>query len=76
MNTTVVIDNLQCEEGQQFIGRFLETLEGISNVSVDLLSKTVSFSFSSHNAIEGARIKLIEIGYPITHDPSIIKNQE
>lgn len=39
MNTTVVIDNLQCEEGQQFIGRFLETLEGISNVSVDLLFK-------------------------------------
>lgn len=72
MNTTVYINNLQCEDCKNFLYSLLHKLKGISNSIIDLETKTLNIDFKSHNAIEGLRLKLTEIGYPINYDPSVI----
>ena len=48
------------------------SVEGISNISIDLTSQRVTFDYTTHNTMEGLRAELAEMGYPITTDPNRI----
>lgn len=72
MRTTVTIQNLRCDGCKKIVATQLHELEGISNIAIDVSSGTVSFDYRTHNTLEGLRMNLEEIGFPITHDPSRI----
>jgi copper chaperone CopZ len=76
MRTTLVIDALQCYNCENFVTSILKSFDGLSNISVDIRTKSLSFDYKTHNTIEGLRIRLAEVGYPITYDPSVIKYPE
>lgn len=73
MRTTVIIQNLRCNDCRHKVVTAIAKFKSISNVVTDITIGSLSFDYSSHNAIEGLRIHLSEIGHPITEDPSIIK---
>lgn len=73
MRTTVIIDSLQCENCKSFLNEEIQKIQGISNIEIHLFSKSISFNFKTHNIMEGMRMHLRKINYPITYDPSIIK---
>jgi copper chaperone CopZ len=72
MRAVVTVKDLKCEECKDKVLKSLSTLDGISNVLVDIKNSTLSLKFNSHNAMEGVRLALKEIGFPITGDPTII----
>jgi len=72
MVATVVIENLECEVCKNFVIKEAYKLKGILNVVIDLDTKHLHFYYKTHNAMEGFRMRLAEIGYPITKDPSVI----
>ncbi|GAL65774.1 heavy-metal-associated domain-containing protein [Jejuia pallidilutea] len=73
MRTTVIINNLQCENCKNLLDTEIQKVSGISNLDIDIATKSISFDYKTHNAMEGLRMHLKAIGYPITKDPSIIK---
>jgi len=72
MRITVAIQNLRCDGCKKIVATQLKELEGISNVAIDVSSGTLSFDYRTHNTLEGLRIQLKTMGFPITHDPSRI----
>jgi copper chaperone CopZ len=75
MNATVTIDAIACSYCKDFVIKNSLTVAGIFNVRMDVKTKRLSFSYKSHNAVEGLRILLKDIGYPITEDSSLIVNR-
>lgn len=73
MRTTVFIDSMQCENCKSFLDKEIQNYKGISKLQINLQIRSVSFDYKTHNAIEGLRMYLKKIGYPITKDPSIIE---
>ncbi len=76
MNTIVTIDAITCNHCKDFVLTNSLTVAGIFNIKIDVETKRLSFSYKSHNAIEGLRILLKEIGYPITEDSRLIIKQD
>ena len=74
MQTTVIIQNLKCNTCRNTVIAALDQFSSVSNVKIDINTGRLNFNCISHNAIEGIRIYLKEIGYPITEDQSVIKN--
>ncbi|WP_299210523.1 heavy-metal-associated domain-containing protein [uncultured Dokdonia sp.] len=72
MRTTVTIQNLQCDGCKNAVAIQLNKVEGISNIAIDVSRSSVSFDYSTHNTLEGLRMHLKEIGFPITNDPNRI----
>ncbi len=72
MRTTVTIQNLKCEGCKNAIQKRMQQIVGISKVEIDVDSCSVSFDYRSHNAMEGLRAELTDLGYPITGDPNTI----
>lgn len=72
MRTTVSIQNLKCDGCKNVISKKLQILAGISDCTIDVASSTISFNYSTHNAMEGLRMELATMGYPITGDPNTI----
>jgi len=72
MYTTVTIQNIKCDDCKNAVVKCLEKLSGISNIKISISKKKVSFNYSTHNTMEGARSELQELGFPITKDPSTI----
>lgn len=72
MRTTVTIQNLQCDGCKNAVAIQLNKVKGISNICIDVSSGRVSFDYKTHNTIEGLRMNLKEIGFPITDDPNRI----
>lgn len=73
MRTTVIIQNLSCDDCKQTLVTALENINGITNYKIDVSKNSLTFDYSSHNAMEGLRYYLSKIGYPITKDPRILK---
>ncbi|WP_298553810.1 heavy-metal-associated domain-containing protein [uncultured Algibacter sp.] len=76
MYATVNIDAIGCSNCRDFVLSKLLIVAGISNIEIDVETKILSFSYKSHNAMEGLRLYLQEIGYPITKDSSLIINKD
>ena len=72
MRTTVVIANLTCEHCKNTVEAQLKKVVGISNISINIKKSKVSFDYKTHNTLEGLRMDLEAIGFPITKDPSWI----
>ena len=72
MKTTVTIQNLKCDGCKNAIKKRLLRLSGISNVSVNVFTSEVTFHYTTHNALEGLRESLADLGYPITGEPNTI----
>lgn len=72
MRTTVTIQNLRCDGCKHAVMIRLNKTEGISNVIIDVSRSRVSFDYKTHNTLEGLRMDLKEMGYPITNDPNRI----
>ncbi len=75
MRTTVIIENLRCDDCKKTVATAIEGFKGISNFNIDIVTGSLSFDYRSHNAMEGLRFYLNKIGYPITEDTSLIKNE-
>ncbi|WP_439131702.1 heavy-metal-associated domain-containing protein [Polaribacter sp.] len=75
MRTTVIIENLRCDDCKKTVATAVERFKGISNFTIDIATGSLSFDYRSHNAMEGLRFYLSKIGYPITEDTSLIKNK-
>lgn len=74
MRTTVIVQNLSCDVCKQTLITALENISGITNYKINISTGSLSFDYSSHNAIEGLRYYLFKKGYPITKDPRVLKN--
>lgn len=72
MKTTVTIQNLKCESCKNAVTLKLNKIEGISNVEIDIPTASVTFEYKTHNIMEGLRMELKEMGYPITGDPNTV----
>jgi hypothetical protein len=72
MRTTVIIKNLKCDDCKNTVVSTINKFEQITNVVTDIKIGSLSFDYTSHNVMEGLRIRLAEIGYPITSDPRVI----
>lgn len=73
MRTTVTIKNLQCDSCKNAVAIQLHKVAGISNVHIDITKGHVTFDYKTHNTLEGLRMNLEEIGFPITNDPNRIQ---
>ena len=72
METKVIIQNLKCDGCKNAITKRMQKIQGISNISINIDKSEVSFSYTTHNALEGLREELTDLGYPITGDPNTI----
>ncbi|GGG20297.1 hypothetical protein GCM10011344_21220 [Dokdonia pacifica] len=72
MRTTVTIKNLRCDRCKNAVAIQLNKVSGISNICIDITKGLVSFDYKTHNTLEGLRMNLKEIGFPITNDPNRI----
>lgn len=73
MRTTVIVQDLNCDECKLTVVNLLQNFNSISKVKINLEESSLSFDYISHNAMEGLRIHLIKIGHPITKDHRVIK---
>ncbi|PWG06023.1 heavy-metal-associated domain-containing protein [Polaribacter aquimarinus] len=73
METTVIIKNLRCNTCKDKVIAALDKFNTISNIEIDITKGSLNFNCISHNAMEGIRIYLKKIGYPITEDSTVIK---
>ncbi|WP_397446214.1 heavy-metal-associated domain-containing protein [Polaribacter sp. R77954] len=76
MRTTVIIENLRCDDCKNTVATAIKKFKGISNFNIDITTGSLSFDYRSHNAMEGLRFYLSKIGFPITEDISLIKNRD
>ena len=70
MRTTVTIQNLKCDGCKNTLQIRLSKIKGISNVEICVAKSSLSFDYRTHNAMEGLRAELSDMGYPITGDPN------
>lgn len=73
MRTTVSIQNMQCDGCRNAVAVQLNKVEGISNIVIDVSDNSVSFDYRTHNTLEGLRMNLKEIGFPIIEDSHKIR---
>ena len=76
MRTTVIIENLKCNDSKSSVVAALKKFKGITNYNIDITTGSISLEYRSHNAMEGLRFYLSQIGHPITEDLSLIKNRD
>lgn len=72
MRTTVTVQNLKCDGCKNAVTKRMLCTEGISDVVINVITSEVSFNYTTHNALEGLREMLSDLGYPITGDPNTI----
>ena len=64
MKTTIIIQNLKCGGCANTITTKLSGIEGISDVTVNVETSTVSFNYKNENDLLAVKSKLSAIGYP------------
>ena len=60
MKAIIFIEN---NESKKNIAKNIEDSEGVTNVEFTKFNNTFAFNFSTHNAMEGLREKLVKLGY-------------
>lgn len=75
MKTTVIIENLRCDDCKKTVATAIEKFKGISNYKINIKTGSLSLDYRSHNAMEGLRFYLEKIGHPITEDINLIKTE-
>jgi len=72
MKTTFDIENLKCDGCVKSATEGVSKLEGVSNVSVSLESKSITFESVNKETISIVKEKLKEIGYPRKEEISLL----
>ncbi len=67
MDITLIVQNLRCSECEHIIRKKLGSIPEVSKVSVDITIGAVSFVYGTHNALEGVKLKLQSLGYPLAN---------
>lgn len=62
--TTITVQNLKCGGCANTITKAVQSVEGISNVSVDIEQSTVTFQPENDTLIDKIKSKLAHLGYP------------
>ncbi len=71
MNKEIIVQNLKCGGCASTITKGVDSLEGITNVKVDVETSTVSFDTELDN-LEFVHEKLAQMGYPADGDANSI----
>ncbi|MDX1364705.1 MAG: heavy metal-associated domain-containing protein [Arenibacter latericius] len=64
MESTITVQNIKCGGCASTITSKLSELEDITDVSVDVVSGTVSFETTNKDGIQELKNKLKSLGYP------------
>lgn len=72
METSLLVQNLKCSGCKNAILKRISKLDGIKNIQLDISSSKLSFEYTSHNALEGLRSDLADMGYPISGESNTI----
>ncbi|MBW1298921.1 hypothetical protein [Aquimarina litoralis] len=72
MKATMLIKNLSNKDYSGFIKKNILFSEGISNIVIDLAHYKITFDYTSHNALEGLKSKLINLGFLLKDQNSIL----
>ena len=75
MEVTIHIQNLKCHGCAHTIITQLSKLNGISKVSVDNTSQSISFNYNSEEEFNLANKKLSDLGYPIVGSENAISKK-
>ena len=60
------VDGMSCHHCSGTVQRTLESIDGVSDITVDLEGKKATFNVSSENLIEEAIKEITEAGYTAT----------
>lgn len=72
MRTSVIVQNLRCGGCAKTINTKLDSIEGISEVSVDIENSKISFVCSTNDDALLVKSKLKSLGYPSLEDKNSI----
>lgn len=75
METSIIVQNLKCGGCASTITSKLTTIEGISNLQVDVEENKVSFNYLNDTDISKMKAKLIQLGYPSVDDPNSLTSK-
>jgi len=62
--TTIEIQNLKCGGCANTVTKGVQSIDGISEVSVDVETSKVTFHSNTPESIEAVKAKLSRLGYP------------
>ncbi|WMI65716.1 heavy-metal-associated domain-containing protein [Aestuariibaculum sp. YM273] len=68
MQTTIIIQNLKCGGCAKTITNNLNSIDGISNLDVDVNKSSVSFDCNDEVEVVKVKTKLKALGYPSIED--------
>jgi copper chaperone CopZ len=68
MKTRVIIQNLKCGGCANTINKKLESLDGITEITIELEDSSVTFTHPSKKEFETVHKALSKLGYPIEGD--------
>ena len=74
MNTILYLDNIKCGGCANSISKKLTSIEGISEVDVDIEGGAIKMIFSNESILEAAKTALAKMGYPEKGTSDFIDN--
>ncbi|SHJ05859.1 heavy-metal-associated domain-containing protein [Pseudozobellia thermophila] len=72
MKTTIIVQNLKCGGCAKTITSKISQLDGISELSVDVASASVSFDHEAANDVKAVKERLKALGYPSVEEANSI----
>jgi len=66
------IDNMKCDGCVKSVTEGIQKLNGVSNVVVSLINSSITFESESEDNTNEVKLKLIELGYPIKDESSLL----
>ena len=67
MNITLIVQNITCSGCEHTIRKKLASIPEVSEVSVVITTNAVTFQYGTHNALEGVKLALQSLGYPLAN---------
>lgn len=62
--TSIEIQNLKCGGCANTVTKAVQSIEGISEISVDVETSKISFNAINTEVIQDVKVKLSKLGYP------------
>ncbi|WP_127846253.1 heavy-metal-associated domain-containing protein [Psychroflexus aestuariivivens] len=75
MQTNIIIQNLKCGGCASTITKKIQTIDGVSNLNIDVEKSSIQFEYDSNNILENVKIQLTKLGYPAEGDQNSIINK-
>lgn len=72
--STLQVDNIKCGGCAGHITRKIEAIEGVTDLSIDIPTGTVSFGAADQSVEDKVISELKRLGYPLTGTGGVIDN--